>query len=208
MLLGCGFNSSGLSSSSAGSGPGGDDTSGATSQDPASTGTGDPTGSSMSATTSMTTSSMTSNPTTTTPDDTTDSDPSSAEDPTTNPETTDPTLDTSTTDPGTEATTEPAGESSSTGDPALPYYVDCDNSDQCGPNGTCVGFDYGEGIANICYVSCDLGECPVPESGTADPICIGVYNGCGLDCGNDAECPGGMECYYLVNFGVSRCAWP
>lgn len=207
-MLGCGFNSSGLSSSSGGSSPGGDDTSSGSAPDPSGTDASDPSGS-MTTTTSMTTSSMTSSPTTTmSPTDTTDSDPSSGEDPTTNPETTDPTQGTETTDPGTEVTTEPASESSSTGEPALPYYINCSNSDECGEGGTCVGFDYGDGIANICYVSCDLGACPPPADGDADPICIGAYNGCGLDCAGNQACPEGMECYYLVNFGVDRCAWP
>ena len=101
-----------------------------------------------------------------------------------------------------------------TGDRAGDPYGACPCADG---SETCIPFSSeGSVVADSCFLlGCEQDDdCPPPESGTANPVCIVTLfpsGACALDCEGDKTCPNGMACYEVgLGGGVSmyRCAWP
>ncbi|TXH10822.1 MAG: hypothetical protein E6R03_14945 [Hyphomicrobiaceae bacterium] len=111
-----------------------------------------------------------------------------------------------------EGSTDASG-SSSTGEPVVGGYGDCQNGTlACEfPAEGCLS----TGAASVCGLQgCqDVSDCPVPESGTATVVCQDVsFEGnpeCALDCMADPEnsCPEGMTCVVLAP-ATQICMWP
>ncbi len=67
----------------------------------------------------------------------------------------------------------------------------------------------------FCFRACDEdGDCPVPNEGTAKPVCTnvhGTFDGCVLSCGDGQTCPQGMTCrpgFSSMSVEVSPvCTW-
>lgn len=112
---------------------------------------------------------------------------------------------------GTSGTTDDSG-SSSTGEPLVGGYDNCQNGlVACEfPGEGCLT----TGAASVCSMQgCqDVSDCPIPESGTATVVCQDVsFEGnpdCALDCEGDLDsCPAGMICVPLAP-ATQICMWP
>jgi hypothetical protein len=92
-------------------------------------------------------------------------------------------------------------------------YPPCPMGNECPATHECLQYTVdGELAFSICVPTgcAGSGECPEPTSGNASPVCVGgAPMFCTLDCAGDTEgCPDGMDCRYVVDFGVWRCLWP
>lgn len=89
-----------------------------------------------------------------------------------------------------------------------PAYGDCiNNVGAACEGGNCIVTNM-EGSAGWCAPACDaVGDCPVPETGTAEVICTDVtddmMNECLLNCAEGLICPDGMVC----DAGFNICIW-
>jgi len=121
-----------------------------------------------------------------------------------------------TTSDGTEATTDPdtsgtdtgTSDGSSSGEPPADAYPACMADEDCSEPYTLCWPPKNFGTPNFCTLECtDAGECPVPTSGEATPVCEGPpdTNICVLDC-TEGECPDGMNCVDIFGDGeFMRC---
>lgn len=94
-----------------------------------------------------------------------------------------------------------------------PSYPSCSSDEQCeDPYNLCYPY-FQSGEISFCTLACgDESRCPLPDSGTATPVCILPLGGvaqCVLDCGTGETCPDGMSCYSVVYLGLERwrCGW-
>ena len=116
------------------------------------------------------------------------------------------------TEPDPATTGMPPGAESSSGGGVVDRPIEYDDcvGDTCEmPGDLCNQIDGHRWCGRPCYSGL---ECPVPDSGTAVPICsFGLGDGrCVLDCGYaSVTCPEGMACEALgVGQGAAyRCMW-
>ncbi len=95
------------------------------------------------------------------------------------------------------------------GDPDATPYADCvDDAAHCLPDVyVCINTAHGDEQFSVCAPFCDdQGQCPIPTTGTAPPVCDldTVPHTCSLDCSDGQQCPDDMTCD--IESGI--CAWP
>jgi hypothetical protein len=110
------------------------------------------------------------------------------------------------------STTDPTTGDPTTGGNDEPYGACPNGDDDCTERQDCrTYYDQGQPAATVCVEEgcTDAGDCPIPSSGTADPVCVGFDpQFCTLDCEADTSgCPTGMDCAYVEDFQVYRCVW-
>lgn len=102
-----------------------------------------------------------------------------------------------TTDPDTSGTdSSTTSQDSSSGEPPDDSYPSCMIDDDCAAPYTLCWPPEKFGTPNFCTHECNnAGQCPVPTSGAATPVCEGPpgIDVCVLDC-SEGECPTGMSC--------------
>jgi hypothetical protein len=204
-VVGCGFDSDGLASSSNSAGSlestagsdssDGDSVSQSSTQSVTTAPTGDDsmTASTGDSVTSPTTTNTTSEPTETGVAETTSGDPGSSEE---------------SSGAAELGTTSEGGGSSDTG-LVVPPYGPCDGPEDC-DGGACITLYLSWAEAHVCYPPCTMTpDCPDPDGGDAVKEC--TMSGCALDCSDggagEVSCPAGMACGYTGS-GSRRCLWP
>jgi hypothetical protein len=81
-------------------------------------------------------------------------------------------------------------------------YSRCNTGSLCADGSLCANLDQGSiNEVGYCAPRCEasdeqeVGECPQPDSGQVEALCIPIANLCLLDeCSDDARCPRGMMC--------------
>jgi hypothetical protein len=128
---------------------------------------------------------------------------------------------------GGHAATTPAEAAGTTGsnsttditdDPGAPKNLELGPWGFCGgrtyamacPSGSASGSGVRDGgeCAEVCWCTPDCTaaeDCPLPESGTAVPVCS-EFGECELPCADGENCPDGMECTETNN-GLTMCGW-
>lgn len=121
------------------------------------------------------------------------------------------TSDTVGTSTGDTAEPTTAVEGSSSGGDELPYPPCTLDQDPVCPLPYEECYDLLVPDYTVCTMPCqEDGECPVPTSGDAVPVCAGQNDDqCVLECAGGATCPDGMECQMAGPAGMfERCVWP